>query len=112
MATGRSGRRGGRRAWELYAETRRPGAPRLAARIGAAPRLLRTALRGEYPYLSRGKALAGALLLAAYLASPLDAVPDVIPVIGWVDDAGVLMWALRALVRESGRFVQWERAAP
>lgn len=99
-----------RQAWDLYAETQRPGAPGLGARIGAAPRLFRVALRGGYPHLPRAKALLYALLVLAYLVSPVDAVPDFIPVIGWMDDAGVLMWTLRGLVRESGRFVEWERS--
>ncbi|MFF4649231.1 YkvA family protein [Streptomyces sp. NPDC001380] len=67
-------------------------------------------MRGAYPHLPRGRALLYVLLTAAYVASPVDAIPDVFPVIGWTDDAGVLMWALRGMVRESGRFVEWERA--
>ena len=41
-------------------------------------------------------------LLAAYLASPIDLVPDVIPVAGQLDDA-ILVWlALRAIRRSEG----------
>lgn len=38
-------------------------------------------------------------LLMAYLASPLDIVPDVIPVAGQLDDVLLAGWALRRLVR-------------
>lgn len=38
--------------------------------------------------------LAAALL---YLLCPLDAVPDVIPIAGWADDAAVLLYALRVV---------------
>jgi uncharacterized membrane protein YkvA (DUF1232 family) len=108
--TGGKGRRpAAQDVWALYEETLRPGVPGPMARITAAPRLLRTALRGDYPHLPRGRALLYTLLTVAYLVSPLDAVPDFLPVVGWVDDAGLLMWALRGLVRESGRFVEWER---
>jgi uncharacterized membrane protein YkvA (DUF1232 family) len=41
-------------------------------------------------------------LLLAYLLSPLDLVPDVLPVIGWADDVVVVAWALRAVVRRAG----------
>jgi uncharacterized membrane protein YkvA (DUF1232 family) len=41
-------------------------------------------------------------LLLAYLAMPFDIVPDVIPVIGYVDDVIVVALALRAVVRASG----------
>lgn len=36
-----------------------------------------------------------ALLALLYIISPLDLIPDVIPVIGWLDDLGVLAWAAR-----------------
>ncbi|WP_249669438.1 YkvA family protein [Cellulomonas hominis] len=41
-------------------------------------------------------------LLMAYLALPFDLVPDVIPVIGFADDAVVVALVLRAVVRRSG----------
>ncbi|WP_377272282.1 YkvA family protein [Peterkaempfera sp. SMS 1(5)a] len=110
MAGGKGRHPDAREVWALYEETRRPGVPGLAARVAAAPRLFRTALRGEYPHLPRGRTLVCTLLMLVYLASPLDAVPDFIPVVGWMDDAGVLMWTLRALVHESGRFLLWEQA--
>jgi uncharacterized membrane protein YkvA (DUF1232 family) len=46
----------------------------------------------------------------AYLAFPLDLIPDFIPVIGYLDDAVVLAWALRHIVRVAGPVVvreQW-----
>jgi uncharacterized membrane protein YkvA (DUF1232 family) len=42
------------------------------------------------------------VLLAAYLASPLDLVPDAIPVIGVLDDAVLVALALRAVVGSAG----------
>jgi uncharacterized membrane protein YkvA (DUF1232 family) len=48
----------------------------------------------------RHKLLLGAV--AAYLAMPLDIVPDFIPVAGQVDDALVVVLALRAVLRGSG----------
>jgi uncharacterized membrane protein YkvA (DUF1232 family) len=41
-------------------------------------------------------------LLVIYLASPIDLVPDFIPVAGQLDDALLLALALRHLVRRSG----------
>jgi uncharacterized membrane protein YkvA (DUF1232 family) len=41
-------------------------------------------------------------LLLAYLASPIDLVPDLIPVIGYADDAVIVMLVLRAVVRQAG----------
>jgi uncharacterized membrane protein YkvA (DUF1232 family) len=45
------------------------------------------------------------LALAVYLASPIDLVPDFIPVAGQLDDAIVVALVLRAVVRASGREV-------
>lgn len=41
-------------------------------------------------------------LLLAYLALPIDLVPDFIPVIGYADDVVVVAFALRSVVRHSG----------
>jgi uncharacterized membrane protein YkvA (DUF1232 family) len=42
-------------------------------------------------------------LLLAYLVSPIDLVPDVVPVLGYADDVVVVAWALRSVVRRAGR---------
>ena len=41
-------------------------------------------------------------LLLAYLAMPIDLVPDVIPVLGYADDAVVVILTLRSITRRAG----------
>jgi uncharacterized membrane protein YkvA (DUF1232 family) len=41
-------------------------------------------------------------LLVGYLLFPLDVVPDVLPVIGYADDAVLVAWVLRSVVRRAG----------
>jgi uncharacterized membrane protein YkvA (DUF1232 family) len=41
-------------------------------------------------------------LLLAYLLSPIDLVPDVVPGIGYADDVVVVAWVLRSVVRRAG----------
>ncbi len=41
-------------------------------------------------------------LLLVYLASPIDIVPDFIPVIGYADDAVIVAIALRSVTRHAG----------
>lgn len=37
------------------------------------------------------------ILAVAYTISPIDLIPDFIPVIGWMDDAGVLIYMVKVL---------------
>ncbi len=53
------------------------------------------------PALPRGVRIRLWLLLV-YLLSPVDLVPDFLPVIGYADDVVVVAWALRAVVRRAG----------
>ena len=41
--------------------------------------------------------------LLAYLAMPIDLVPDFVPVLGYADDAILVLVALRAVARQAGR---------
>ena len=41
-------------------------------------------------------------LLLAYLASPIDLIPDFIPVIGYADDAILTSFVLRRVIRRAG----------
>jgi uncharacterized membrane protein YkvA (DUF1232 family) len=63
------------------------------------PRYLKLAwgLAGE-PRLPAVKK-AGVLAAAAYLASPIDLVPGIVPVLGQLDDVAVVMLAIRAALR-------------
>jgi uncharacterized membrane protein YkvA (DUF1232 family) len=40
--------------------------------------------------------------VAVYLLSPVDLVPDVIPVLGQMDDLGLAIWGLRRLLQSAG----------
>jgi uncharacterized membrane protein YkvA (DUF1232 family) len=42
------------------------------------------------------------VLLTVYLASPIDLVPDFIPVIGYADDAISIAVTLRSVIRRAG----------
>lgn len=60
------------------------------------------------PRLARDKTLprgvrARLWLLLGYLAMPIDLVPDFIPVLGYADDAVIVAWTLRSVVRRAGR---------
>lgn len=46
----------------------------------------------------------------AYLALPLDIVPDFVPVAGWLDDAAVLAWIFKQSTAELARYRAWRNA--
>lgn len=70
-------------------------------------RMVRAWLRGEYRELSKRSVviLVGALI---YFLMPIDAIPDFIPGIGFLDDAGVIAMALAAVKSEVDKFRAWE----
>jgi len=49
------------------------------------------------------------VLLIPYLASPIDLIPDFIPVLGYADDAIVVTVVLRSVVRRAGLDVVMDR---
>ena len=73
---------------------------RMVARLIPDCIVLGRRLLGDPRVLLRHKLALG--LLVGYLASPLDLVPDFIPLIGYLDDAALVVVVLRALVRSSG----------
>jgi uncharacterized membrane protein YkvA (DUF1232 family) len=80
-----AGRRGPARALAGFV----PDCARLFKRLVGDPRIPR---RRKLPLV----------LLAAYLVSPIDLVPDFIPVAGQLDDAILVAIALRSVVRSAG----------
>lgn len=93
-------------AWRAYRELRRPGAPGIGARMGALPRMVKAVARGQYRATGRLTLL---LLGLVYIVSPIDALPEFLPLIGVADDIGVLVWLVGATLGETERFLHWER---
>jgi uncharacterized membrane protein YkvA (DUF1232 family) len=83
----------------LYAAGRRTDARALATFIPDCIVLVARLLRDERVPRRNKALLVG---LAAYLALPFDLVPDFIPVAGQLDDALLVAFVLRHLVRASG----------
>ena len=80
----------------------RPDEIRLREMLRLLPDLLRLLRRlAADPDLPRGVRVRIWLLLG-YLALPVDLVPDFIPVIGYADDAVVVMLTLRSVARAAG----------
>jgi len=76
--------------------------------LQTAVRLVQATVRGEYTGLSSKNLMliVGAII---YYISPIDLIPDIIPIAGLFDDVGVLAFALRSLKTEIETFKDWER---
>jgi uncharacterized membrane protein YkvA (DUF1232 family) len=55
------------------------------------------------PRVPLWRRLAG-FLAVIYFVSPVDALPDILPILGWLDDIGVLSAAAFFMVREVQRY--------
>ncbi len=60
----------------------------------------------EVPYWAIG----AAALALVYVLSPVDAIPDIIPGLGYLDDATVLAFCLKLVESEIERYKEWKAA--
>ena len=89
------------------AQTARGPLARIWNDLQTALRLVRAWSRRDYRGVTRGSivlVVAGLL----YLLSPIDAIVDAIPVLGFLDDALVLGWVFRQVRWELDAFREWE----
>jgi uncharacterized membrane protein YkvA (DUF1232 family) len=77
-------------------------------RARALPRLLRETRQGTYADLPKSRTTLW-LVALVYLVSPIDILPDLLPVIGVTDDAGVAVWLLTSVSTAAGLYLRRER---
>jgi len=63
------------------------------------------------PRVPKWRKFAG-LLAVAYFVLPVDVIPDFLPILGWLDDLGVLSGAALFMVREVQRYQPEESGWP
>lgn len=74
--------------------------------VGTLSRLAQAVANGEYALSTpQIAAVMGAL---GYVVMPVDAIPDVMPVVGWTDDAAVVTAVIATLSYELAMFRDWE----
>jgi uncharacterized membrane protein YkvA (DUF1232 family) len=59
----------------------------------------------EVPYWAIG----AAAFALVYVLSPIDAIPDIIPGVGFLDDAAVLAMCLKLVETELNRYKDWKK---
>ncbi|WP_433868555.1 YkvA family protein [Saccharopolyspora sp. CA-218241] len=73
-------------------------------RARAVPGMLGATWRGRNPALPRYQLLLWGLALV-YLVSPVDVLPEFLPLLGITDDIGVGAWLLTSVYAESGNYL-------
>lgn len=69
-------------------------------------RMLNSIRKKHYRPEIKNLLIPGAVLL--YVISPIDVIPDWIPVIGQMDDLALVLLAIPLLLKETERFLAWE----
>ncbi|MDJ1503261.1 YkvA family protein [Xanthocytophaga agilis] len=72
-------------------------------------RMIRAYVKGDYkviPWTTLVKIVAALV----YFVSPLDFIPDLLPVLGFSDDIAIVLWVLSSCTEEIKRFQEWEAA--
>ena len=71
-------------------------------------RLLKAYSKGEYRDMPWQSLL---LIISAvvYFVMPIDFIPDIIVSLGFVDDAALIAWAMKAIKTDVEAFLQWEQ---
>ncbi|NTU92433.1 MAG: DUF1232 domain-containing protein [Chlorobiaceae bacterium] len=79
----------------------------LTGKLKAAVRLIRCSIRREYldvPWQTLVVITAGII----YFVSPIDSLPDIIPLLGFTDDAAILAAIFASVKHDLDKFIEWE----
>ena len=77
--------------------------------VGIVARLLRAYASGEYRQLP-WKTLLRIVAVMIYFVSPLDFLPDFLPIIGLTDDIALMLWLFSGIRDDIEKFREWENS--
>ena len=118
-ATGKAGRYAGNTASlvelvkeavsKLQANGFREGMAGVTGQLQLLIRMVRAYASGEYKALP-WKSLVSIVAVLIYFVSPIDLIPDFLPVIGLTDDVALVVWLMKTLGDDIARFAEWEKS--
>lgn len=77
--------------------------------LGLLIRLIKAWIERRYTVVP-WKTILMAIATVIYFVNPFDLIPDFIPVVGYLDDAAVVAFTVRALSSDLNAFREWEKA--
>ena len=75
--------------------------------LGVVTRLVRAYASGEYRELP-WKTLLRIIAVLIYFVSPIDILPDFLPIVGLSDDIALMLWLFSGIKDDIEKFRQWE----
>ena len=72
-------------------------------------RMTKAYVAGDYRQIP-AKTLISVLAALIYFVSPIDFIPDVLPILGFADDIALLVWVFNSLQDDVTDFRDWERS--
>ncbi len=73
-------------------------------------RLLKAYVKGEYREIPK-ETILKILASFIYFISPLDFIPDLLPVLGLTDDLALLLWVSKSIDADLTKFEEWEKTS-
>lgn len=71
-------------------------------------RMIRAYASGEYKELP-WKSLVSAVAVLIYFVSPIDIIPDFLPIVGISDDIALVIWLIKTMGTDINKFSEWEK---
>ena len=78
--------------------------------LGIVTRLLKAYASGDYRQLP-WKTLIRVIAVLIYFVSPIDILPDFLPIVGLTDDIALMLWLFSGMKDDIEKFRQWEVGA-
>ena len=82
---------------------------KLFGRVNLFIRMVKSHIKGDYRMHWQSIVIIVAALV--YFVTPIDLIPDLVPITGYVDDLSILLWVNATLQKEIDAFKLWEQGA-
>jgi uncharacterized membrane protein YkvA (DUF1232 family) len=80
-----------------------------AEKFSVLGRLIKAYALGHYRQVE-WKTILYVLAALIYFINPIDLIPDMLPITGFSDDLGVLLWVYNSVSSEIDKFLTWEKS--